>query len=83
MLEIDDFLFDRVAEKLASNKYPATQVGQKKLFNDCRNDEDLKNYVFNNQDLVGSHSFGDICLRSSYEHSTYEERKQIYSVTVE
>jgi hypothetical protein len=73
MLEIDDFLFDRVAEKLASNKYPATQVGQKKLFNDCRYDEDLKEYIFRNQDLVGSHHFGDICLRSTYEHSTYKE----------
>tara|TARA_B100001093_G_scaffold517690_1_gene600031 strand:- start:109 stop:786 length:678 start_codon:yes stop_codon:yes gene_type:complete len=78
MAEIDNFLFDRVAEKLASNKYPATQVGQKELFNDCRNDEDLKNYVFSNQDLVGSHCFGDICLRSTYEHSTYEELNTYY-----
>lgn len=83
MLEIDDFLFDRVAEKLASNKYPATQVGQKKLFNDCRNDEDLKNYVFNNQDLVGSHSFGGFCLRSTYEHSTYEELNTYFGLKLE
>ena len=80
MIEIDNFLFDRVAEKLASNKYPVTQVGQKELFNDCRNDEDLKNYVFRNQDLVGSHCFGDICLRSSYEHSTYEKLNTYYGL---
>jgi len=81
-MEVDNFLIEKISEKLAKNKYPATLPGQRKLFADCRKDKALKEYTFKNDELVGTQLFGELCMRATYQHSLKEEFKSHYGLTL-
>ena len=81
-MEVDSFLIEKISEKLAKNKYPATFVGQRKLFADCRKDKALKDYTFKNVELVGNQYFGELCMRATYQHTLKEEFNSYYGLTL-
>lgn len=81
-MEVDSFLIEKISEKLAKNKYPATYVGQRKLFADCRKDKALKDYTFKNVELVGNQYFGELCMRATYQHTLKKEFHSYYGLTL-
>jgi len=80
--EVDNFLIEKISEKLATNTYPATLPGQRKLFADCRKDKALKDYTFKNDELVGTQCFGELCMRATYQHTLKEEFNSYYGLTL-